>query len=50
MGLQGRKYKLWSSGYQDGHGGVGVLVKEALYDILIEVRRVCDSGVSCHSF
>ena len=31
-GLQGRRYKLWWLGNQEGHGGVGVLVKEELYD------------------
>ena len=45
-GLQGRKYKLWWSGNQEGHDGVGVLVKEELYDKLVEVRRVDDRAMS----
>ena len=32
IGLQGRKYKLWWSGSQEWHCGIGVLVKEELYD------------------
>ena len=45
MGLQGRKYKLWWSGNQEGYGGVGVLVKK-LCDQVIEVRRVNDRVMS----
>ena len=40
IGLQGKKLKLWWSEIQEGHGGVGVLVKEELHDKVIEVRRV----------
>ena len=36
----------WWSGDQEGHGGVGVLVKEELYDTVVEVRRVNDRVVS----
>ena len=32
IGVQGRKYKLWWSGNQEGYGGEGVMVKEELYD------------------
>ena len=32
IGLQGRKHKLWWSGNQEGHGVVGVLVREQLHD------------------
>ena len=28
IGVQGRRYKLWWSGNQEGYGGVGVLVEE----------------------
>ena len=45
-GLQGRRYKLWWSGNQEGHGGEGVLVKEELYDKVVEVRRVNDRVMS----
>ena len=40
IGVQGRRYKLWWSGNYEGHGGVGVLVKEELYDKVVEVRKV----------
>ena len=40
MELQCWKYKLWRSGNQEGYGGVGELVKEEVYDKVIEVRRV----------
>ena len=32
ISLHGRKYKLWWSGNQEAYGGVGMLVKEELYD------------------
>ena len=41
MGVKGRRYKLWWSGYSDGMGGVGVLVKE-LCEKVVEVRRKSD--------
>ena len=44
--LQGRKYKLWWPGNQDGNGGVGVLVKGELYDNVVEVRGVNDRVIS----
>ena len=37
---------MWWSGNQEGHGGVGVLVKEELYGIVNEVRRVNDRVIS----
>ena len=37
IGVHGRRYKLWWSGNQEWYGGVGVLVKEELYDKVIEV-------------
>ena len=40
IGLQGRKYKLWWSGNQEGYGGVDVQVKEELCDKVVEVRNV----------
>ena len=46
IGLQGRRYKLLWSGLQEGYGGVGVLVKEELYDKVVEVRRVNDRVMS----
>ena len=49
IGAQCRRCKLWWSGNQEGYGGVGFLVKEELYDKVVEVRRVNDSDVSCHS-
>lgn len=39
MGVEGRKYKLWWKGNNDGVGGVGVLVKEELCEKVVEVRR-----------
>ena len=30
IGLQGRKYKLWWSENQEGHGRVGVLIKQEI--------------------
>ena len=39
IGLQDRRYKLLWSGHQEGYGGVGVLVKEELYDKVVEVKR-----------
>ena len=44
--LQGRRYKLWWSGNQEGYGGVGVLIKEELCDKVVEVRRVDDTVMS----
>ena len=46
IGLQGRKYKLWWSGNQEGCGGVEVLIKGELYDKVIDVRRVDDRVMS----
>ena len=37
---------MWWSGNQEGCGGVGVLVKEELYDKFIEDRRVNDRVIS----
>ena len=44
--MQGRRYRLWWSGNQEGYGGVGVLVKEELYDKVVEARRVNDRVIS----
>ena len=46
IGLQGRRYKLLCSRNQEGYGWVGVLVKEELYDKVIEVRRINDGVMS----
>ena len=46
LGLQGRRYELRWSGDQEGCGGVGVLVKEELYDKVADVRRVNDRVMS----
>ena len=46
IGLQGRRYILWWSGNQEGCGGVGVLVKQELYDKVVEVGRVIDRVMS----
>ena len=45
LGMEGRIYKLWWSGKGDEVGGVGVMVKEELYEMVVEVRRVSDD---CH--
>ena len=37
VGVRGRRYKLWWSGNNDRIGGVGILVKEELYEKVIEV-------------
>ena len=42
LGMNGRIYKLWWSGKGDGVGGVGVLVKEELCEMVVEVRKVSD--------
>ena len=34
MSVKGRRYKLWWSGNSDGTGGVGVLVKEELCEVV----------------
>ena len=39
VGVQGRRYKLLWQGNNEGYGGVGVMVKEELYDKVIEVRK-----------
>ena len=44
QGMRGRKYRLWLSGKGDGVGGVGVMVKEELCEMVVEVRRV-NNGV-----
>ena len=46
IGEQGRRYKLWWSGNKEGYGGVGVLVKEELYDKVVENKRVIDRVMS----
>ena len=46
IGLQGREYKLWWSGNQEGYGGIGVVVKQEMYDEVTEVRRVNDRATS----
>ena len=42
LGMKGRRYKLWLSGKGDGVGGVGVMVKEELFEKVVEVRMVSD--------
>ena len=42
LGMKGRIYKLWWSGKEDGVNGVGVLVKEELCEMVVEVRKVSD--------
>ena len=37
---------MWWSCNQEGHGGVGVLAKEELFDKVVEVRRVNDRVMS----
>ena len=37
-----RTYKLWWSGKGDGIGGVGVIVKEELCEMVLKVRRASD--------
>ena len=46
IGVLGRRYKLWWSGNQEWHGGLGVLVKEELYYKVVKVRRVDDRVIS----
>ena len=40
--MNGRRYKLWWSGKGDGVDGVGVMVKEELCELVVEVRKVSD--------
>ena len=42
LGVKSRRYKLWWSGNIDGMGGLGVLVKEELWEKVVEVRRRSD--------
>ena len=42
MGVKDRRYKLWWSGNSDGTVCVGVLVKEELFEKMVEVRRKSD--------
>ena len=42
LGMNGRGYKLWWSGKEDGVGGVGVMVKDELCEKEVEVRMVCE--------
>ena len=44
--MKGRKYKLWWSGKGDGADGVGVMVKDALCEKVVEVRRASDRVMS----
>ena len=46
IGVQSRRYKLWWSGNQEGHVGIGVSVREELYDKVVEARRVNDRVMS----
>ena len=48
--MNGRRYKLWCSGKGDGVGGMGVMVKEELFEKVVEVRRVTDFSGDCCSF
>ena len=47
LGMKGRRYKPWWCG-KDGVAGVGVMVKEELWEKVVEVRRVSDD--CCCSF
>ena len=40
LGMDGRRYNLWWSGKGDIVGGVGVMVKDELCEMGVEVRRV----------
>ena len=42
LGVKGRRYKLWWSGYSDGTEGMGVLAKEDLCKKVVEVQRRSD--------
>ena len=42
MGVKERRYKLWWSGNASGTGGFGILVKEELFEKVVEVRRKSD--------
>ena len=42
LGMEGRRFRLWSSGKGGGASGVGVMVKEELCVKVVEVRRVSD--------
>ena len=37
MGVKVRRYKFWWSGYNEGTGGVGIMVKEELCEKAVEV-------------
>ena len=42
LGIKETIYMLWLSGKEDGVGGVRLMVKEELYEWLLEVRRSSD--------
>ena len=42
LGMKERRYKVCCSGKRDGVGGVGVMVKEELCEMMLEVRWVSD--------
>ena len=46
LGMKARRYKLRWPGKGDGVGGVGAVVKEELYEMMVEVRRVSDGVTS----
>ena len=39
VGIRDRRYQLWWSGSNDGIGVVTILVKEELFEKIVEVRR-----------
>ena len=45
MDVKGRRYKLWWSGNGDGTGGVEVLLKEKLCEV-VEVRGKSDRVIT----
>ena len=40
--MEGKRYKLWWSGKEDGVGGVGVVVNEELCQKVVRVRMMID--------
>ena len=39
LGLKRKTFNLWWSGKGDGVGGLGVMVKEELFEKVVEIRR-----------
>ena len=46
LGVKGWRYKQWCSGKGDRVGCVGAMVKEELFEKVVEIRKACDRVMS----